>query len=88
MADTRRGSLHQVATRAYDLLLAGGSADVTLAMVGQWYQDEQKQVLRDGPWAPNAPSTIARKGSATPLIDSAREVNAIRYVIVAGHPTS
>lgn len=88
MADTKRGSLHQVATRAYNTLLSGGSADATLGIVGQWYEGEQKWVLRDGPWTPNAPSTVAAKGSATPLIDTARMVNAIRYVIVSGHPTS
>ncbi len=88
MADTKRGSLHRVAVAAYETILRGGNAARTLGMVGQWYEGEQKKMLRDGPWVKNAPMTIAQKGSATPLIDSSRMVNAIRYAIVQGHPRS
>lgn len=87
MADTKRGQLYRVATAAYESMLrSGGSAARTLGMVGTWYQDEQKKLLRDGPWIKNAPQTIKQKGSATPLIDSSRLVGSIKYAIVLGHP--
>ncbi|MDB5849798.1 MAG: hypothetical protein JWP29_3550 [Rhodoferax sp.] len=84
MADNYRGQLHQVAMAAYEGILRGGTAMRCLGVVGTWYQDMQKRVLRDGPWVPNSPLTIKLKRSATPLIDHSRMVNAIRYVVQRG----
>lgn len=40
---------------------------LAVAMVG-----DAKETLLDGPWVPNAPMTIERKGSDQPLIDTGR----------------
>ncbi len=85
MADERRNDLYQVALRGYDHILAGGTATHCLQIVGQWYEAEQKMTLRNGPWPPNAPSTVRQKGSSRPLIDTARLLNAIRFAIVLGN---
>ncbi len=42
-----------------------------------------KENLIKGPWTPNAPSTIAAKGSDKPLIDSTQLVNSISHEVEA-----
>ncbi|KUE89123.1 hypothetical protein ASL20_09695 [Cupriavidus necator] len=56
---------------------AGNAMDV----LGLWVEKHQKAHVQQSPaWAvPNAPSTIARKGSSKPLIDHAVMLGAIRY---------
>lgn len=44
-------------------------------LVKAWFTDP-----RNG-WAPNSPSTIKRKGSSKPLIDTAQMRNAITYIL-------
>jgi len=55
-----------------------------LNYMGLWYQAKIQMVIREAKtWAvPNAPSTVAIKGSSSPLIDTGRMVGAIRYEIV------
>lgn len=43
----------------------------------------QKEIT-DGQWAPNAPSTIKKKGSDKPLIDTGRMRQEVHYVIKKG----
>lgn len=51
--------------------------------LGMYIATEAKRYFTDesNGWAPNAPSTIARKGSDQPLIDTAALRNAITYVL-------
>ena len=44
-------------------------------------QNAEKNKIISGPFVPNAPSTIARKGSDRPLIDNAQMLNAVTYVV-------
>ena len=44
----------------------------------------KRYVLQGDNLAPNAPSTIKRKGSDRPLIDTARMIGAVTYVVRAG----
>jgi hypothetical protein len=72
--------------KAAEAGLAGNAADVTMrlnraGMLAQnicraWFVDP-----RNG-WAPNAPSTIRRKGSDRPLIDTGALRQAITYIVV------
>ena len=48
--------------------------------VRAWFVDPRNN------WAPNAPSTIRRKGSAQPLIDTGELRKAITYVVDEGQP--
>jgi len=52
-----------------------------LDQIGLRYQSWVRQTIRDAyQWAaPNAPSTIARKGSSKPLIDTGRLHGAVNY---------
>ncbi len=43
----------------------------------------QKKIV-DGPFTPNAPATIKRKGSSRPLIDTGHLRQSIRYVVEKG----
>jgi len=62
------------------------SSDQVLKNLGEWYQAQMQLTIRNAKeWAePNAPSTIAMKGSSSPLIDQGRLVQSIRYEIVDG----
>ena len=51
------------------------SADGALAQLGAWYVDVQKGHILHGGWTPYAPSTIKRKGSNKPLVDTGQLVN-------------
>jgi hypothetical protein len=49
---------------------------------GMLGRDACKNYIREGSnLAPNAPQTIARKGSSTPLIDTASMLNSITYAV-------
>lgn len=55
-----------------------------LEMLGAWAAAETKKTITHGEPIPppNAPSTIARKGSDRPLVDTGRMVGAISYEVV------
>jgi len=69
--------------------LAGQIVDGTntvervLNVLGAHYQTLVQRTIREAvSWAiPNAPSTIAQKGSSSPLIDTGRMVGAVRYEV-------
>jgi hypothetical protein len=52
-----------------------------LAILGEAVQNDIKAGIKEGLPPPNAPSTIARKGSSTPLIDTGILLNSIRYKV-------
>lgn len=45
---------------------------------------DTKQTILAGPWAPNAPETVARKGSDKPLVDTGQLVQSIRALLTVG----
>ena len=57
------------------------NSDTVLRNLGEFYQARIQETIRNAKsWAaPNAPSTIAMKGSSSPLIDSGRLLQSIRY---------
>lgn len=60
----------------------GASPQDALRTLGERYQAMQQAHIRSGEFAPNAPSTIERKGSSVPLVDQGRIlVPNIRYVV-------
>lgn len=60
------------------MLLKSGSENV-LAVMGEDIQGALKQSINDLQSPPLAPSTIARKGFAKPLIDTSHMLNSIGY---------
>lgn len=54
-------------------------------LIGEKMVVDIRKYITDGVPPPNAPSTIARKGSSTPLIDTGALFNAITYATIVGH---
>lgn len=50
----------------------GGTGEQQLRQLGVAMVGDCQESLLDGTWAPNAPLTIARKGSDQPLVDTGR----------------
>ena len=57
------------------------SMDTTIQRVGIKAQIEILKKFRDNDWAPNAPYTVAKKGSSTPLIDSGQLRQSISWEV-------
>lgn len=55
-----------------------------LALLGEEAVGLIKSRISDGIPPPNAPATIARKGSSTPLIDTGQLLGAITYAVEGG----
>jgi hypothetical protein len=53
------------------------SAGIALAQMGLYAEGEVKRAILSGPWAPNAPRTIARKKSDKPLVDTNQMVQSV-----------
>ena len=56
--------------------------DQALGELGEMGVAAVKTEILDGSFTPNAPSTIARKGSSHPLIDTAQERQSVTWEIV------
>lgn len=59
-------------------------SQATLEKLGNYVQGLVQKKIRNGSFTPNAPSTIKRKGSSKPLIDTGHLRQSIRYVIIKG----
>ena len=62
-------------------LVQGADAERILNAVGTFQKGVIQREIIDGDFAPNAPSTIRRKGSSRPLIDTGRMRQSVSYVI-------
>lgn len=81
-ADRQADNAGKIGERYLELVITGKLTPVNAyRRLGEWYQGVQRDAVRHGGWAPNAPSTIRRKGSNKPLIDTGKLVNAIRYEV-------
>lgn len=60
-----------------------GEKDLAVALerIGLWAQGQIQQRIADGIAPPNSPSTVRRKGSSTPLIDTGQLRSAITYKV-------
>lgn len=80
-ANLRR--LREIKTRLLQRLYDGHLTPATaLAALGEAHEAQVKAKLTAGPWTPNAPSTVARKGSSRPLIDTGQLRASIRHLEV------
>jgi len=70
--------IQSVVERIYQKKLYAPQA---LGLIGQKYERLVKQKITEGPWKPNAPSTVRKKKSSRPLIDQGHLRRAIKYVI-------
>jgi hypothetical protein len=56
--------------------------NAALNQVGNAIEGMIKNKIRDGPFKPNSPATIKRKGSSRPLIDTGHLRQSIRYKVL------
>jgi len=69
----------------FNMVTAGKiEAKQAINLLGQFAQDGIKRYVKSGDFEPNAESTIKRKGSSRPLIDTGTLLNSIRYEVVEG----
>ena len=63
------------------LKLANYNSEQALDTVGETIAGELRDSITNGGWAPNAPSTLARKKGTQPLIDTGDMLAAVRHVV-------
>ena len=63
------------------LKLANYNSEQALDTVGETIAGELMDSITNGGWAPNAPSTLARKKGTQPLIDTGDMLAAVRHVV-------
>ena len=61
--------------------IINSTAEQVLKLTGIFLKDLIQNEIVDGNFAPNAPYTIAKKGSDKPLIDTGRMRQSVNYVI-------
>jgi hypothetical protein len=57
------------------------SAETAAKILGETHQANVQESIRSLSEPANAPSTIAKKGSSNPLIDSGQTLQSVRYVV-------
>ena len=62
-------------------MLKGASAEQILKEIGIFQKDLIQEKITEGSYEPNAPSTIKKKGSSKPLIDTGLMRQSVNYVI-------
>jgi hypothetical protein len=67
-----------------DVARGKGTMTIALERAGAIAAGEVKKHIIDGRWVPNAPSTIAKKGSAQPLVDSGMMRQSITHEVEGG----
>lgn len=81
--DAARETLHR-RINGYKGAIAAGHFDAAAALgrLGEWYVGRLKAMIASGEFRPLAPSTILRKGSTKPLIDTGALRNSITWKLV------
>jgi phage gpG-like protein len=84
--DAKRDDWRRLLERMAPQVLRGKlSVEQALGLLGQRASADVKRRITTGSnFVPNAPITIARKGSSRPLIDTGRLMNSISYVVHTG----
>ncbi len=62
-------------------LVSGKSAEQVLKEIGVFQKDLVQEKITEGSYEPNKESTIRRKGSSKPLIDTGRMRQSVNYVV-------
>lgn len=80
--DVKQGEIKALIARIMKGVSTGKiSAEVGLALVGQRLRDLQVSAINAREYEPNAESTVAKKGSDTPLVDTGQLKGAITYQV-------
>lgn len=79
VAGMRRLLLEHILSRSRSRTVRGQRPFLNL--LGAKMADQMRATLRAGPWAPNAPRTIARKGHAQPLVETGHLADSIDHLV-------
>jgi DNA-binding protein H-NS len=81
--DNNREQIGKTLEKLYGLV-SDGKLDAMTAIerLGRYGESGVKSYIRNGTFTPNADSTIAKKGSSKPLIDTGTLRNSIRYQVI------
>lgn len=79
--DENADKINQFCTNQLKTISAGGTAEQCLKQVGVFGVGIVQEKIVDGEYAPNAPSTIRKKKSDKPLIDTGKMRQSVKYVI-------
>lgn len=80
--DKHMDDINHMLTAQKDALLNGATAREVLETVGLFMQDLMQTEIEQGDFVANAESTIKKKGSDKPLIDTGTMKNSVHYQIV------
>lgn len=79
--ENHEAELQAACDRANALLSSGGRAEQALDQLGVFCRGLVQEEIVEGGFAPNAPSTIKKKGSEQPLIDTGYMRQSVNYVV-------
>lgn len=79
----RLAELRALHVRLLGLVVEGRmSLDQALGLIGAWSVGAIRATIAGGDFAPLAPSTVARKRSSKPLVDTGQLAGAVSWVVV------
>lgn len=79
--DENTDKIKAMCARQLKRLAQGASAEDILEKIGVFQKGLIQRKIVDGTFEPNAPSTIRKKGSSRPLIDTGRMRQSVNFVI-------
>lgn len=78
--DNNKAALKRVQAGLVRRVINGqATADDVVVHLGEWYRLQIKKTIQTGGFEANAPSTIKRKGSSKPLVDTTKLINSIDW---------
>lgn len=79
--DNNMDEINQMLAEKKQQIMSGGSAKQVLQDIGLFQKDLIQMEISEGSFEPNAESTIKKKGSDKPLIDTGRMLQSVNYKI-------
>ena len=79
--ETHQRQIQQAVDNAFLTVDRGGDAETGLNQIGNVAKGAIQDEIANGEFAPNAPSTIKKKGSSRPLIDTGHMRQSVKYYI-------
>ena len=79
--ENHEAQLQQACDNAHKKIAGGASAEAALEEIGVFVKGLVQEEIVSGDFAPNAPSTVRKKKSAQPLIDTATMRQSVNYVV-------
>ena len=80
--DENQDKIQEFVAKQTKSLTKGVGAEEVLKLIGIFQKDLIQEKITEGSYVPNAPSTIRKKKSDKPLIDTGRMRQSVNYVIL------